>query len=137
MNVRLCQLRSLKIPVLIGETNESFNVYTSLLYFTYEYESKSICLSRGGPSFAIDEVLDCGFEVCEFELQILFYIHFRTNNFDEVCLFVCYFNSLSTFSGHLIPNPTLWTDISLTIQFIDLKIRCFIPFPRVFVRKWT
>ena len=46
------------------------------------------------------------------------------------------FNGLSTFVGYLMPKPSLEKNSGGTIWLIAGKIRRFITFPRVFVRKW-
>ena len=38
----------------------------------------------GGPCNVVTKVLDSGFEVNEFELQSLYYFHFRTNTLRKV-----------------------------------------------------
>ena len=50
---------------------------------------------------------------------------------------VCFFNGISTFLGYLMPNPSFYKNSSGTIQPIAGRIRGFIPFPSVIVRKWT
>ena len=50
---------------------------------------------------------------------------------------VLLFNGISTFTDYLIPNPSFEKNNSCTIQPIAGTIRQFMPFPRVFVWKWT
>ena len=50
---------------------------------------------------------------------------------------VSLFNGISTFEGYLMPKPFSEKNSSSTIQPIAGSIRGFIPFPRVFARKWT
>ena len=50
--------------------------------------------------------------------------------------FLC-FNGISTTLGYLMPNPFSEKNSSSTIQPIAGRIRGFIPFARVFTRKWT
>ena len=50
---------------------------------------------------------------------------------------VSLFNGISTFVGYLMPKPFSKKDRGGTIKHIAGRIRGFIPFPRVFARKWT
>ena len=47
--------------------------------YTVKYSYLMLIFSRGIPYGIMDKVLDCGFEVSKFELQLCYYIHFLTN----------------------------------------------------------
>ena len=48
---------------------------------------------------------------------------------------VVFFNGISAFEGYLIQKPFLLKNSSDNIQPITRRIRGFIPFPKLFVRK--
>ena len=50
---------------------------------------------------------------------------------------VSLFNGISTFVGYLMPKLFSLKNSSCTIEHIAGTIRGFIPFPRVYARKWT